>query len=417
MKVQKAYRAILIELPKDSCDVDHIKRLMTLSNLAYRDYEVWTPDLPRTIQHHLYGSFKNYMGSLVFGTEPKRWFVETWVPLKVLRVYQDGSMKGDKSAPVVLELRDNVDFKRNVIRLRQVCKNEPGYIIELTMPKWVIERIREGGDIKYAMIGLRDDEPYLALVAERVVEPFVPSDYRLIVDINSWSHGIAWGLIRDGRIVSFKQEGLNPQRVVSLYNQAVKRERKVGRLKRLGLGNETNVKRAGRMARRLRSRIYRLINEEAMFMAGKLVRKALKYKAMVVIDDVDWESLRELLTRKYGGRVGKLLLSGLKRFVHQLETLAKWYGVPYKFERLYSKRCPRCEHELAQLPGRIMVCENCGFKAPRDLVPMYWAIKVVHPGDRKKLNRTINVLNTETPETDDMSGGKYEGLAPRAGHT
>jgi putative transposase len=365
----KAYRAILIKLSRDKCDADYIKRLMTLTNLTYRGYGVWVPDLPKRVQHQLYG-FKDFKKSLVFGTEPKRWFAETWVPLKTLRVYSDGSMKGDRNASVVL------DFRSNTIRLRQVCKNEPRYSIELSMPRWVIERVGESGDIKFAMIGLRDDEPYLALVAERVVKPYQPSGYRLVVDVNSWGHGIAWGLIRDGRIVSFKQEGLNPRRIVSLYNQAVERERKVGKLKRLGLGDTISAKRAGRIARRLRSRIYRLINEEAMFMAGKLVRKALRYGAFVVIDDVDWEGLRDLLVRKYGGKVGKLLLAGLKRFVHHLETLVKWYGVPYRFRRLYSRKCPRCEHELTQEDGRVMVCSNCGFKAPRDLVPMYWAVRL-----------------------------------------
>ena len=266
-------------------------------------------------------------------------------------------------------------FRSNIIRLRQVCKNEFGYSIELPMPNWVIERVKEGGDVKYAMIGLKNDKPYLALVAEHEAEPYTSSEYVLAVDVNSWGHGIAWGLIRDGKIMSFKQEGLNSQRIVSLYNQVVKREKKVGKLKRLGLDDETNVKRTKRMARRLRSRIYRLINEEAMFMAGKLVRKALKYKAIVVIDDVDWGSLKELLMRKYGRKVGKLLLAGLKRFVHQLETLARWYGVPYEFKRLYSKKCPRCEHKLIQVEGRTMVCPNCGFKARRDMVPMYWVIK------------------------------------------
>jgi hypothetical protein len=58
------------------------------------------------------------------------------------------------------------------------------------MPSWVIERMNEGGDVKYAMIGLKDGEPYLALVAERVVEPYEPSDYRLVVDANSWRYGI-----------------------------------------------------------------------------------------------------------------------------------------------------------------------------------------------------------------------------------
>jgi len=363
----KAHRAILIKLPKDKCDVDYIKRLMALTNLAYRGYEVWVPDLPKAIQHQLYG-FRNFKGSLVFGTKPKGWFAKTWVPLKTFRVYADGSRKGDRNAPVVL------DFKSSIIRIRQVCGNERGYVVELPMPKWIIERVKEGGDIKFARVGLKDNEPYLALVAERVVEPYVPSDYMLAVDVNSWGHGIAWGLVKGNRISSFKQEGLNVGKIVGLYKQAIKRERRLGALKRLGLGDTVNAKRAGRLVRRLRSRAYRLIKAEAVFLARKLTKKALRYRAMVVIDDVDWESLKELLTRRYGKKIGKLLLSGLKRFVKLLVTQLQWYGVPYESKRLYSRKCPNCKHKLTQQKGRVMICTNCGFKAPRDMVPIYWVL-------------------------------------------
>jgi len=365
----KAHRTLLTRLPKDKCDIDYIEQLMGLTNLAYRDFEVWVLDIPKTIQYQLY-NFKNYTKSLVFGTTPKRWFARTWVPLKVLRIYSDGSMKGDRGAPVVL------NFKRNVIRLRQVCKNEPRYVVELPMPKWVIERIKEGGDVKYAMIGLKNNELYLALVAEREVEPYQPSGYRLVVDVNSWRYGIAWGLIHNGQLVSFKQEKPNLNVLLTLYYQAVKRGRKHGALMRIGLHHTTQGKRLRRQAKARRGKIYRVTRDKAYFLASKLVRKALKYKALLVIDDMTEESRRELLEERLPPDVIKLLMSNLRRFVRQLETLAQWYGVPYEFRRLPSTICPVCEHKLTQLPGRIMVCENCGFKAPRDKVPMYWAIKI-----------------------------------------
>jgi putative transposase len=366
----KAYRTRLTGLPKDKCDVEYIKRLMALTNLAYRDYEVWVPDILKNIQYQLYGSFRNYMESLVFGIEPRRWFARTWVPLKVLRIYDDGSMKGDRNAPVVL------DFRSNVIRLRQVCRSEPGFVVEVPMPRWVIERVKEGGDIKYAMIGLKGDKPYLALVAERVVEFYQPSGYRLVVDVNSWKYGIAWGLIKNGKLITWRVEKPDTFLINTLYHQAVDRERKAGKLKRLGYSKSVRVDRIKVHAHARKSKIYKITRDKAYFLASKLVKKALKYRALLIIDDMTEESRRELLEEGLPKDVIKLLMSNLKTFVHHLETLANWYGVPYEFRRLLSKVCPVCEHKLTQLPGRTMVCENCGFKAPRDKVPMYWVMKL-----------------------------------------
>jgi len=363
----KAHRTLLIKLPRDKCDVDYIRRLMALTNLVYRGYEVWVSDVLKSVQHHLYG-FKKYMGSLVFGTTPKRWFARTWVPLKTLRIYADGSMKGDRKAPVAL------DFKNNAIRLNMVCKNEPRYVVELPMPKWVVERLKEDGDVKYAMIGLKDNEPYLALVAEREVKPYQLSGYVLVVDVNSWKYGIAWGLIKNGKLITWRTERPGTFLINTLYHQAVDRERKAGKLRRLGYGGTAVVNRVRKQAKARRGKIYRITRDKAYFLASKRVRKALKYKALLVIDDMSEESRRELLEEGLPRDVIKLLMSNLRRFVHQLETLAQWYGVPYRFERLPSTVCPVCHHELTQLPGRTMACGNCGFKAPRDMVPMYWVI-------------------------------------------
>ena len=365
----KAHRAIIIRLPKDKCDTNYINRLMALTNLAYRGFEVWVPDLPLTIQHQLYSSFKNFKGSLVFGNKPKGWLASTWVPLKTLRIHSDGSEKGDGSAPVVL------DFRSNVIRLRQVCRNEPRYVVTISMPRWVVDRLSEGGDVKYAMIGLKDNEPYLALVAERVVEPYKPSGYILAVDVNSWRYGIAWGLIRSGRLVTWRTEGPNTLLINTLYHQAMDRERMIGKLRRVGYGDSLKARRIREQAKSRWSRIYRITRDKAYFLANKLVRKALKYKALLIIDDMTEELRKELLEEKLPPDVIKLLMSNLRRLVHQLETLAQWYGVPYRFKRLPSTVCPVCMHRLTQVEGRVMVCKNCGFKAPRDMVPMYWAMK------------------------------------------
>jgi putative transposase len=269
-----------------------------------------------------------------------------------------------------------LDFRNNVIRLRQVCKNEPGYVIELPMPKWVLDRIREGGDVKFAMIGLKDNKPYLALIAEREVAQYTPSEYKLVVDVNSWKHGIAWGLIKNGKLITWRTEKPDTFLINTLYYQTIDRERKTSKLKKLGYGSSVRVDKIKEQAHARRGKIYRITRDKAYFLASKLVKKALKYKALLIIDDMTEESRRELLEEGLPRDVIKLLMSNLKRFVHQLETLAKWYGVPYRFERLPSTACPMCGSKLVQEDGRTMVCKNCGFKAPRDMVPMYWAIRL-----------------------------------------
>jgi putative transposase len=270
-----------------------------------------------------------------------------------------------------------LDFRGSVIRLRQVCKNESGYSIELPMPKWVIDRIKEGGDVRFAMIGLRDNEPYLALVAERVVEPYVPSGYRLVVDVNAWSNGVAYGIINpSNRIAEYSPLRPNLRLIDTWYHRAEKLSKELGKLKRLGLGSTPGAKRLWREIKALRRKVYAYLRDFAQKRAHELVMKALRLRAGVLIDDMIEESRRELLEEKIPRGLRKVYLAETRRFVKLLITQLQWYGVPYRFERLPSTICPVCQHELTQLPGRIMVCTNCGFKAPRDKVPMHWAVRL-----------------------------------------
>jgi putative transposase len=364
----KAHRAILIKLPRDKCDVDYIRRLMALTSLAYRDFEVLVSDILKSIQYQVY-NFKNYTESLAFGAKPKKWFVRAWIPLEIVRIYDDGSMKGGKNALVVL------DFRSNVIRLRQACKNEFRYVVEVPMPKWVVERVREGGDVKHAMIGLKDNKPYLALVAVRKVEPYQPSNYMLAIDINAWNNGIAWGLIRNENIIRWKPERPKLSEIEGLYDLSAKLSREYSKLKRLGLHRTVKGRKLRREIKRLRRKIYTKLGDYVQKLVHRLVRKALRHKALVIIDDMIEESRRELLEEKLPSGLRKLYLTYTRKFVKLLITQLEWYSVPYKLKRLPSTICPICKHELIQEEGRVMVCENCGFKAPRDLVPMYWALR------------------------------------------
>ncbi len=79
---------------------------------------------------------------LEFGTKPKRWFARQWLPMTVLRI-QNGARRGDTGAPLVLNL------DRGVMRLKSICHGEA------PIPRWVYDRIREGGDIVLQCLDLR----------------------------------------------------------------------------------------------------------------------------------------------------------------------------------------------------------------------------------------------------------------------
>jgi putative transposase len=163
--------------------------------------------------------------NLEFGTRPKKWFARQWLPLTVLRI-QNGARRGDSGAPLLL------DLDGGVMKLRYICHGEA------PIPRWVYDRIEEGGDIVFAMLGLKDGAPAVMLVAERHVEPYKPESL-LPVDVNSWRHGVVWALVKNERIASIGRERPDLGRIERWYSKVVRLEKLLGRLKRLGLDDGT----------------------------------------------------------------------------------------------------------------------------------------------------------------------------------
>jgi putative transposase len=349
-----ARRSLVVELPNVDCD---ILRLQALTNLAYRykELKICPEDLPRTACTMLYR--RNF--DLEFGTRPKKWFARQWLPMTVQRI-QDGARRGENGAPLVLNL------DRGVMKLRYICH------AEVPIPRWVYDRIREGGDIVFAMLGLKDGIPAVMLVAEKSVEPY-KLESLLPVDVNSWKHGVVWALIKDGRIVSEGRERPNLRFIDNLYKKSVRLEKLQGRLVRIGVSCD----RLDAEARYTKSKLYRYLRDYPQWLANKIVRKALKHKSKVVIDRALEESWRDLLEEGLTRSEAKIQMAGVRRFIKILETQLKWYGVPYELRRLPSRVCPNCEVEMEELPGRLMKCSKCGLEENRDRIPILWALRLL----------------------------------------
>ena len=102
------------------------------------------------------------------------------------------------------------------------------------------------------------------------------------------------------------------------------------------------------------------------------MRLALQYKAAIVADVPDDESIRQLKEDRYNAE--KKIMLNFGRLRRRVKGLAGWHGVPYREERLYSTVCPICGAKMKEMPDRRVKC-RCGFEAHRDEVPVLWAQK------------------------------------------
>jgi len=339
-------------------------RLDALGNLYARGFKVEPPDVPRRFVH----GFQYFQEELAFGVSPKRWLAHVH-PLFSCQIRLDNEK--DRSEGVF------IDLSRRVVKIRGFVHRRAVEIplTELTM-KYICQRVEEGARAKLARVWTDGRCFYVAVTFEREVEVRQDVSAVLVVDVNSWQNGVSWALIKDGRVVSKGVERPNLRYVESLYNDVVRMERKLGRLKRLGLKESDEYARLWKQVKVKRSKLYRYLRDFADKLAHRLAKKAVRHSARVVIDDVIEESRRELLEEGLPNGLAKLYLAYVRRFVKLLVSQAKWYGLPVVFKRLPSTVCPMCNNLLEQREGRLMICPSCGFSANRDEVPIYWASKL-----------------------------------------
>jgi putative transposase len=318
-------------------------------------------------------------GSLPLPERPLKYFAEKFIYANKMLNWLKGLKKNgievrDVRSPLIfntqLRLSDEKDLGRGVfvdLPKREVKIRRLGTIALKLSDKaveWILNCIKEGGKLVMAAVWVgkskRDSTMRLrvALVFRREIAPMKVKRL-LVVDVNALHNGLAWAVVEEERILGRGILRPNISKILHLQKVMAKLESICAK-----------EDRACEEAMAVKSRIWRLLREWEDEAAKKIVGLARQYKAAVVVDVPNDESMRELKEGGYASERKAFLNFG--RLRRKLRGLAEWYGIPYREERLYSTVCPRCGGKMSVLPDRRVRCA-CGFEAHRDEVPIYWA--------------------------------------------
>jgi len=271
---------------------------------------------------------------------------------------------------IQLRLNDEKDIGRGVLvdlSKREVKIRRLGIIVLRLNNKvieWILNRIKEGGKLVMAAVWVGRNRRshavklYIALVFRREIAP-MEAKRLLVIDVNALHNGLAWAVVEGERLV--ERGILRPNISKILHLQKV-----MAKLESICAKEDRSCDEA--MA--VKSRIWRLLRSWEDEAVKKIVRLALQYKAAIVIDVPDDNSVKEL--KEGGYKAEKKVFLNFGRIRRRLQGLAEWYGIPFREERLYSTICPICGAKMEELPNRRVRCQ-CGFSAHRDEVPIYWA--------------------------------------------
>jgi putative transposase len=280
-----------------------------------------------------------------------------------------------------------IDLPRREVRIRKWGGGTITLPLTDKAVEWTLARTREGGKLVLATVWVGRSRRshavklYVALIFRREVAPIQPKRL-LVIDVNALHNGLAWAVVEGERIVEKGILRPNISKILRLQKVAAKLESICAK-----------EDRACEEAMATQSRIWRLLRSWEDEAVKKIVRLALQYKAAIVIDVPDDNSVKELKEGNY--KAEKKVFLNFGRIRRRLRGLAEWY-VPLREERLYSTVCPICGAKMEKLPNRRVKCQ-CGFEAHRDEVPFRWAMRRFRELTTPSFSSSSAVLRVTTP--------------------
>ena len=299
------------------------------------------------------------------------------LPLLVKFVMPDGSIRGNKNAPCV------IDLQRGELRI-------PSYSVRVPLRRSLVKAL-----IRENLLEPRPDfvlmvtrRGFLRLIASRYVPAPGVLPLRIIaIDENSYNGEAlgVWDVLRADRVVRSRYEELMPrnrsfidktaalfqsatagkaealEKVKELLRKTGKSEAEISAL----LASEQLADIAAR-TREKEERLNKAFAEELMALVRALVREARArgWSVAIVIDPINHESLK-------GSKLHRTLLKPRRL----LRNLARYEGAKLKLYRVSGKQCPNCGEWGIEVAHRRYKCPYCNIEWDRDKCATFWLAK------------------------------------------
>ncbi|MCC6051165.1 MAG: transposase [Thermofilum sp.] len=299
------------------------------------------------------------------------------LPLLVKFVMPDGSLRVNRNAPAVIDLR------RGELRIPSYGVTQK---LRRSLAKALIEENSLDSRPEFTLQVTR--RGFLRLVASRYAPARVALPLRIIaIDENSLNGEAlaAWDVLKPSRIVRSRYEELMLRnrgfldRTAALFQSASKGKaealEEVKELLREAGKSEAEIaallapEKLAEIAastREKEKRLNRAFAEELVSLVRRLIREARArgWSVAIVVDPIDSESLR-------GSELQRTLLKPRRL----LRNLALYEGARFKLYRVSGKRCPSCGGWGVEVAHRRYRCPHCNIEWDRDKAATFWLAK------------------------------------------